>query len=74
MTFQKHQEILKSLFFPYHLDCDPNRELITQKPAYLTSRDTNDKGQSQLPHLLFLREEPKFLHWKTSQWHLPPLH
>lgn len=45
------------IFF-YHLDCDPSGELSTQKPAYLTSHDTEDKSQLQLPQLLCFKNEP----------------
>lgn len=44
--------------FPYYLDCDPGGELNAQKPAYLTSHNIEDKSQSQLPHLLYLPNEP----------------
>lgn len=36
----------------------PIRELSTQKPAYLTSHGIDDQVQPQLPHLLYLRDEP----------------
>lgn len=44
--------------FLYRLDCDPSGELSTQKPAYLTSHDIEDKSQYQLLHLLYLCISP----------------
>ena len=49
---------LSYAYIPLSSGLWPHGESSTQTPAYLTSHDMDDKGQSQLPHILHLRNEP----------------